>query len=889
MSRESRKAVRQVPMIPNIAQSAPRVSIILPTFNESKNVHELLRQIHEAMNEACIAYECIFVDDSNDTTPDVIKEASKAYPGLITLLKRTGDDAKTGLTQAFRHGFTKACGEIIVCMDTDLQHPPSTIPKLVASASRLDIDIAVASRYTRGGSAEGLDGFFRHVVSRVTNAFVHLTLPGTRATSDPMTGFFAFKRTLLSGVTFSSFGFKILVEMLASLSHPRVIDIPLIFQQRFGETSKATLKQGVVAYCDISRLFVTGSYGSEGVRMFLYGLFVSSIQSIFVLGVTLIGGDGSVSIAIQEHVASLLSQTTLLDTQVSSIIHMPEWIVYIFITGFSVLSAFTFLPWVLSRSHYKGVTRENMILMSTYTVLTLFVSWYILTALQLFPVWNVHDALSLMVFFSVICVAQGLVYLIFRPLWQKQYRAIVSPGRWFVMGVLVLLFTTIHYFLGDIAWWGVLLIGMYGLVIAQGIFALYVMVYAWERGAYDTEDTQATPAVPHYMFTAIVPCKHERHTIADTIRAIYRAHYPREKREIIVVIHEGTDDGTIDVVNDTIARLEEIGAPTVRLVTYNNEPVNKPHGLNVALKEAKGDFVTIFDAEDEVHPDIFSVMNAELVRSNADVVQSGVQLMNYRSNWYSVFNVLEYYFWFKSSLHFYAKYGVVPLGGVSVFFRRSLLTEIGGWDETCLTEDAEIGIRLSQAGAQTIVTYNAMYATQEETPPTLMSFIKQRTRWAQGFLQILGRGMYLHFPTHHQKLLALYVLSWPIIILFVFMLLPFGIGMMLFMSLPPMIALISNVSLLLFFACTSVLIIGLYEFTREYKLRFSWKSVFTIVFCFYPYTVLLAFASVRALYRQLLGIRVWEKTEHLNVHRAHVPLAELSNDIEVVSGTVGTQ
>lgn len=86
----------------------------------------------------------------------------------------------------------------------------------------------------------------------------------------------------------------------------------------------------------------------------------------------------------------------------------------------------------------------------------------------------------------------------------------------------------------------------------------------------------------------------------------------------------------------------------------------------------------------------------------------------------------------------------MPLGGVSVFFRRSLLQEVGGWDVTCLTEDAEIGIRLSQAGARMSVLYNAEYATREETPPTLIGFIKQRTRWAQGFYKSSPE---VHSPT----------------------------------------------------------------------------------------------------------------------------------------------
>jgi len=290
-------------------------------------------------------------------------------------------------------------------------------------------------------------------------------------------------------------------------------------------------------------------------------------------------------------------------------------------------------------------------------------------------------------------------------------------------------------------------------VITQGLFSLYLKLYAWEDpGALTHIPTKDEFVPPHHSITAIVPCKHEKNTIADTLRAMQRIDYPTDKKQILVVIHEGTDDGTIDIVRQTLV---ELGTPNMSLVTYNEEPINKPHGLNDALKQATGDFVVIFDAEDEPHPELFRLVNTFLLQNPAiDVVQTGVQLMNYMSNWYSTFNVLEYYFWFKSSLHFFAKQHVMPLGGVSVFFRRSLVEAVGGWDMHCLTEDAELGIRLSQAGAQMAVVYDAVYATREETPPSVMSFIKQRTRWAQGFLQILARGDFRRFPTLRQQLLA---------------------------------------------------------------------------------------------------------------------------------------
>jgi glycosyltransferase XagB len=815
------------------ASNQPVVSVVLPTFNESKNVAELLREIATAMREADLLYECVFVDDSTDNTPAVIIAEATRYPGQVTLIKRVGEDAKTGLTRAFRDGFVVARGEVIVCMDTDLQHPPAVIPRLVENISRPAVDVAVASRYTLGGSAEGLNGFFRHLVSRVTNVFVHILLPGTRATSDPMTGFFAFKKELLERVEFSSLGFKILVELLSSIEQPQVIDVPLTFRHRQDNASKATYRQGLLAYRDIIKLFATGPRGSETLRL----LLLSGIISV-------IGVYG---------VSSLANLQFLMDKP------LPLWMGVGFLLAISMICSSVVLSWVFSKYRYGSLTFENTVLIFTHALMVVLSGWYMMVITQSYTVYYP----SLTPIFSI-AFAQIAVYALLRPLWQKNYEQVRSPERWFVLMVLAIIVVTVSYFINEFVWWNYLLLLFYVAVVSQGLFALYLMIYTWEKGEHDTVEPGTVLAAPNYSFTAIVPCKHEMNTIADTIRAMHRINYPAEKKEILVVIHEGTDDGTIGVVRDTIA---DLGDTQVRLVTYNKDPVNKPHGLNYALTEAKGDFVTIFDAEDEPHPDLFTVINTELVRSGADVVQSGVQLMNYDSNWYSTFNVLEYYFWFKSSLHFYARQGVVPLGGVSVFFRRRFLERVGGWDMTCLTEDAEIGMRLSQAGAKMTVVYNATYATQEETPPTLVSFIKQRTRWAQGFLQILGRGTYRYFPTYRQRLLALYVLSWPIIIPVVFLLLPFGITMMLLVSLEPMLAVIANVSLLLFSAFVVVQVLGFYEFTREYKIRFPWWRIPLIVFLFYPYTVLLAVASIRAMYRQVAQINVWEKTEHRNVHR----------------------
>jgi len=512
----------------------------------------------------------------------------------------------------------------------------------------------------------------------------------------------------------------------------------------------------------------------------------------------------------------------------------------------------------LRRYQYNVLSVRNAVLLLSYGGLVMIVVFFISPWIALQGGGVATSVIAL--FVSLI-----LVYTLLQPVWQKKKLTFISPEKIFLVMTVAILLSIFSFFLDFTVWWSSVLLFVYTLVIAQGLFSLYLMIYAWENeNNTKAGNSDGNFLSPVFSFTAIVPCKHEKNTIGDTIRAMHQLSYPDDKKQILVVIHEGTDDGTIGIVNQTIAELE---TDTIQLVTYNEAPVNKPHGLNKALAVATGDFVAIFDAEDEPHPDLLRVVNTALITTEADVLQSGVQLMNYDSNWYSIFNVLEYYFWFKSSLHYYAKNRVAPLGGVSVFFRRTLLQKVGGWDMNCLTEDAEVGIRLSHSGAKVSVIYSAEYATREETPPTVVSFVKQRTRWAQGFLQILARGSFREFPTFKQRFLAAYILSWPLIIPFAALLLPFGIIMMAFVSLPPALALLSNIPLLIFIGFITTLIIGFYEFTREYKLKFSLYYVLIIIVFFYPYTLLLVIASIRALYRHVANINVWEKTEHINKHR----------------------
>jgi cellulose synthase/poly-beta-1,6-N-acetylglucosamine synthase-like glycosyltransferase len=395
-----------------------------------------------------------------------------------------------------------------------------------------------------------------------------------------------------------------------------------------------------------------------------------------------------------------------------------------------------------------------------------------------------------------------------------------------------------------------------------------MMVYTWDEP--EAEKLARAPdrlAPPRLSFTVMLPARHEEEVIQQTIRQVVRANYPPELLQVLVIC-SADDEGTVEEALHRIGLFQDEGLDIVDVVLFDDTPINKPHGLNHALRFARGDVVTIFDAEDDMHPDVFNIVNTVMVNEGVRVVQAGVQLMDYQSSWYSALNVLEYFFWFKSRLHYHAKYGSIPLGGNTVFFARDLLLDLGGWDEDNLTEDADIGLRISQRGERVRVIYDDRYVTREETPPTLQHFIRQRTRWSQGFMQTLHKGTWKQMPTRPQRLLAFYTLAFPNAQAALGLYVPVSLLMTFTLKAPVVLALVSYLPVLLLAAHFMINVVGLYEFAEAHGLSASPVMVLKLALAWFPYQWVLAYAAVRALNRQLRGVSNWEKTAHVGMHRS---------------------
>ena len=227
----------------HVQPEAPRISLVIPTFNESANIAELLARLADAI-PARMPCEVIFVDDSTDDTPAVITEAARRSRLAVSVMHR--EVAEGGLGGAVAMGLRAATAPWIAVMDADLQHPPALVPELVATGERAGADLVVATRYAGGGSREGLSGGFRKFASGGSTFLAKAVfVRELHGVSDPMSGCFAVRATALNADVLRPLGYKILLELVVRCRLRRIAEVPYQFQDRFAGESKASLAEGL--------------------------------------------------------------------------------------------------------------------------------------------------------------------------------------------------------------------------------------------------------------------------------------------------------------------------------------------------------------------------------------------------------------------------------------------------------------------------------------------------------------------------------------------------------------------------------------------------------------------------------------------------------------------
>ncbi len=230
-------------------------------------------------------------------------------------------------------------------------------------------------------------------------------------------------------------------------------------------------------------------------------------------------------------------------------------------------------------------------------------------------------------------------------------------------------------------------------------------------------------------YTILCPLYQEVTIVPQFIAAINALEYPIEKLQVLFLTEEND--------NETRAALYSMPLPPgfTILTVPKGSPQTKPRACNFGLLQAKGQFIVIFDAEDKPEPSQLkkAVLTFANLGSEVACVQAKLNYYNSTQNLLTRWFTAEYSTWFDIMLPGLQRSGFsLPLGGTSNHFRTEVLRALGGWDAFNVTEDCDLGLRISHYGLKTAVLDSTTY---EEAPSRLKTWLFQRSRWIKGYLQ----------------------------------------------------------------------------------------------------------------------------------------------------------
>jgi glycosyltransferase XagB len=439
------------------------------------------------------------------------------------------------------------------------------------------------------------------------------------------------------------------------------------------------------------------------------------------------------------------------------------------------------------------------------------------------------------------------------------------------------------------------------LMIAVAATTLAFQLYNWWRPEHNDPHRHGEPDEPRLPGVILVPMRHEEAVAGQTLERLAALHHP--DYWVVPIVDHPDDPGTAAIAHAK-AR-EHPGKVMVCPYPEEIDVHNKPIGLNAAVEmlyelRIPFEWVGVADAEDLFHPDLLKMVDYRFRTSGAGIVQCGVQLMNFGSDprslplpagrlartrrwwrahasaWWRAANVLEYFKWFQSRLRLQAAVRVMPLGGNTVFFRRQFLEALHRrhgtyWDERCLTEDCKIGILASVLGFDVDVVYVDELVTREETPTTLLRFIRQRVRWMQGFIHVFVERDWLRLPTVTQRVLAVYVLGFQFFQAGAGVFAPVALALALLHKAPVLVTLLATIPLAIGLLNVTLDLLMLAQFGRTFGEKVRLRDYAGIVVGAYPFQVVLSMAAVWATTRFVLGRNDWVKTVHAGTHFRAAP------------------
>lgn len=404
-------------------------------------------------------------------------------------------------------------------------------------------------------------------------------------------------------------------------------------------------------------------------------------------------------------------------------------------------------------------------------------------------------------------------------------------------------------------------VAVFLLMAFAGLKICGVIAYLSQEQPRAQQPPRAPTDTDMPMISVLVPLYKEAEISAALLKRLRRLQYPKDRLQVLLALEEG----------DSVTRLAIAAATLPSWVQVIEVPAwgalkTKPRALNYALNFCRGEIIGVWDAEDAPVPDQLRQVAAAFAAAPPEVAcfQGVLDYYNPQANWISRCFTLEYASWFRVVLPGIARLGlVVPLGGTTMFVRRQVLDDLGGWDSHNVTEDADLGVRLFRAGYRTEMLPSTTFEEATCTPP---AWTRQRSRWLKGFmatylvhmrqpvqlLRDLGWRAFLGFQVFFLGTVGLFLLA-PV--LWSYWLLAFGLP-------HPSAALWSDTLVtvafrsMIFFEGLGMCIAVIAAFAARRPHLAPWALTLPFYFLMGP------FAVYRALHGLLFHPFFWDKTNH---------------------------
>jgi poly-beta-1,6-N-acetyl-D-glucosamine synthase len=271
---------------------------------------------------------------------------------------------------------------------------------------------------------------------------------------------------------------------------------------------------------------------------------------------------------------------------------------------------------------------------------------------------------------------------------------------------------------------------IYYQIFSFGMIMLWINIFFNLPLAIYDRFFDKVPKAPFLMqpLTVIVPAYNEEESIEYTLESIIKSDYPNKQ---IIVVDDGSTDETYKVAS--LAKLKFANNNSnISIIRKKNG--GKTSAINYALCFAKGEIVTIVDADSRIDRNALKDLAAHFQDTDVNAVAGNVKIWN-RCNAITKCLALELILNVNVLRPAYSLIGsVMIVPGALGAFRKKIMIGRGTYDKDVLTEDFDLTVKVLKAGGTTVTSRALSYS---RVPTTMMGFYKQRTRWMRGNLQTM--------------------------------------------------------------------------------------------------------------------------------------------------------